>query len=209
MKNSLAFASCFLAAALWSCSDNNTHGSETTSDTTVTSTTTTGTSDTANTLNNSGTANTTTTNTTPLGKADSMFVMEAAMGGMMEVEAGNLAQQNGNSQRVKDFGAMMVRDHGQANNELKSLVSNRGITIPDSLSATHRKHLDQMRKMTGKSFDSHYISMMKEDHRKDISKFEKEANGGKDNDIKSWASKTLPTLKVHRDSVEAISKGKM
>jgi putative membrane protein len=51
--------------------------------------------------------------------------------------------------------------------------------------------------------------MMKEDHNKDISKFEKEASGGQDADIKNWASKTLPTLKVHKDSIDAISKAKM
>jgi putative membrane protein len=205
MKSNLSIAVCLLAAGLWSCSDNNTHGSDTTSDTVSTTNSTVGTS--ADTTNTSNT--TVATNTAPLGKEDSMFVMEAAMGGMMEVEAGNLAQQNASSQRVKDYGAMMVRDHGQANNELKSLVSSRGVMIPDSLPTAMRKHLDQMRKMTGKSFDSHYISMMKTDHNKDISKFEKEANSGKDNDIKSWAGKTLPTLRMHKDSIDAISKAKL
>jgi putative membrane protein len=198
-KNYLTPAIYLLAATIWSCSDNNTHGSETDSTSTTTTTT----------MDTSTNANTTTMNTTPLGKEDSTFVIEAAIGGMMEVEAGNLAQQNANSQRLKDFGAMMVRDHGQANNELKSLVSSRGVMIPDSLPADKRKHLESMRKMTGKSFDSHYISMMKEDHNKDISKFEKEASGGQDADIKNWASKTLPTLKVHKDSIDAISKAKM
>ena len=207
-KNYLSITACLIAAALWSCSDNNTHGSDTATDTTTSSTTTTAGTDTSN-MNTSNTSNTANTNTTPLGKEDSTFVIEAAMGGMMEVEAGNLAQQMGSSQRVKDFGAMMVRDHGQANNELKSLVSNRGIMLPDSLSKDKRKHIEAMRKMTGKSFDTHYINMMKEDHRKDIGKFEKESTGGKDADIKNWATKTLPVLRMHRDSIDAISKAKM
>jgi putative membrane protein len=205
-KNYLSFAACLVAAALWSCSDNNTHGSDTSTDSTTSTTTSTGAgSDTSN-RNSANTSTNTAANTAPLGKEDSMFVMEAAMGGMMEVEAGTLAQQNATNQRVKDFGAMMVRDHGQANNELKSLVSSRGIMLPDSLSGAMRKHVDAMRKMTGKSFDTHYVSMMKEDHRKDIGKFEKEASSGKDADVKNWASKTLPVLKVHKDSIDAISK---
>jgi putative membrane protein len=202
-RNSLTLATCFLAAIVWSCSDNNTHGSETADSTTTT--TTTGTDTSATGINPGAT----TINTTPLGKEDSMFVIEAATGGMMEVEAGNLAQQNGNSQRVKDFGAMMVRDHGQANNELKNLVAGRGVMIPDSLPADKRRHLESMRKMTGKSFDSHYISMMKDDHNQDIKKFERQASSGRDADIKNWASKTLPTLKMHKDSIDAISKAKM
>jgi putative membrane protein len=155
------------------------------------------------------TATTTPMNTAPIPKEDSAFVLEAAKGGMMEVEAGNLAQQNAASQRVKDFGAMMVRDHSAANNELKSLVSGRGIMLPDSLPADMRKHLDAMKKMTGKAFDTHYVSMMLSDHKKDVSKFEKESKDAKDADIRNFAGKTLPTLKTHLDSIQAISKGKM
>ena len=216
MKNKyLMLGASLLALTIWSCSNNTSSGSSTDS-TTTTSTTTVDTmhakTDTSMHANNPSGSNANmnnTMNTTPLSKSDSSFVMEAALGSMMEVEAGNLAQQNASSQRVKDYGAMMVRDHGQANNELKSLVSSRGVMFPDSLPAAQRKHIESMRKMTGKAFDSHYVGMMKDDHRKDIEKFEKEANSGKDTEIKNWASKTLPTLKMHRDSIDAISKAKM
>jgi putative membrane protein len=204
-KNFFALSAILIAATLWSCSDNTTKSSQTDStSTTTTSTTGKGT----DTMPTTSTA-TTPMNTAPIPKEDSLFVLEAAKGGMMEVEAGNLAQQNASSQRVKDFGAMMVRDHSQANNELKSLVSGRGIMLPDSLPSDMRKHMDAMKKMTGKAFDTHYISMMLNDHKKDVSKFEKESKDAKDADIRNWAGKTLPTLKTHLDSVQAISKGKM
>jgi putative membrane protein len=206
-KNYLNLATCLLAATIWSCSDNNTHGTETTTDST-TSTTTMNT-DSSRMNSDSATAKTTYTNTTPLGKSDSMFVMEAAMGGMMEVQAGNLAQQQAMNQRVKDFGAMMVQDHSQANNELKSLASSKGLMIPDSLSSDKQKHVDAMKKMNGKSFDSHYISMMLDDHKKDVKKFEDESKNAKDADLRNWAGKTLPTLQKHLDSIQAISKAKM
>jgi putative membrane protein len=202
-KNFLAFSAILLAATLWSCGNNKSTSTETTDSTSIT-TSTTG-MDTSKT----STATTTPMNTAPIPKEDSLFVLEAAKGGMMEVEAGNLAQQNAASQRVKDFGAMMVRDHSAANNELKSLVSGRGIMLPDSLPADMRKHMDAMKKMTGKAFDNHYVSMMLSDHKKDVSKFEKESKDAKDADIRNWAGKTLPTLKTHLDSIQAISKGKM
>jgi putative membrane protein len=163
--------------------------------------------DTANTANTAN--NTTAANTTPLTKDDSAFVMEAAGGGMMEVQAGNLAQQNAASQRVKDFGAMMVRDHSKANDELKGLASSHGIMLPDSLPSTEKKHMDAMKKLTGKSFDQHYVNMMVDDHKKDIDKFKKASANCKDADLKNWAAKTLPTLQTHLDSIQAIRKSKM
>ena len=127
----------------------------------------------------------------------------------MEVEAGNLAQQNAQSDRVKAFGSMMVRDHSAANQELTSLASGRGITLPSELPADMKKHVDQMRNMKGKQFDTHYMSMMLSDHKKDVAEFEKQSNNANDADLKAWASKTLPTLKMHLDSAQAINKGKM
>ena len=49
---------------------------------------------------------------------DESFFKNAAEGGMAEVNAGQLAQTKGASQSVKDFGAMMVKDHTAANQKL-------------------------------------------------------------------------------------------
>ena len=73
----------------------------------------------------------------------------------------------------------------------------------------HKSHLDEIRKLTGKAFDKHYINMMRNEHNKDISAFEKASNNCKDADLKAWAAKTLPTLRKHKDSVQALSKIKM
>ena len=107
------------AAFLFAC--NNDTGTSSTTDSTTTSTTTTDAGmDTAN----SGTTATTNMGT-PLTGMDSTFAMEAASGGIMEVEAANMAQQNASNERVKAFAAMMVRDHSKANDELKSLATSR------------------------------------------------------------------------------------
>ena len=42
------------------------------------------------------------------------------------------------------------------------------------------------------------------DHKKDIEAFEKAANGAEDQDIKNFATKTLPTLRAHLSAAEQI-----
>lgn len=145
----------------------------------------------------------------PLSRQDSAFVMKAAMGGMMEVQSSTVAQQNATHPRVKAFADMMVADHTQANSELQTLVGSRGMTLPTALPADMQKHMDEMRNMKGKAFDKHYVTMMLNDHKKDIAEFEKQASSGNDAELKAWAQKTLPTLQKHRDSVTALSKVKM
>lgn len=149
------------------------------------------------------------TNMPSLAKEDSIFVMKAAEGGMMEVEAGNIALQSSSNDRVKTFATMMVNDHGKANSELMSLASKHGMILPTSLPADKQAHLDGMKKMQGKAFDKHYIAMMKNDHKNAIADFEKQVSAGADGQLKSFAEKTIPTLKLHRDSVTALSKMKL
>src|SRR6266545_5185813 len=66
---------------------------------------------------------------------DTKFAKEAAAGGLMEVTLGELATKNAASQAVKDFGQRMVDDHGKANQQLKELAAQKGISLPTALPA--------------------------------------------------------------------------
>lgn len=195
------FSLLFGAAVFTACGDN--ANTETETDTTSTTTTTTDTSTMA------GGTTSPTYSATPLAGEDSTFAKEAASAGIMEVELGNLAQQNAQNPRVKSFGQMMVRDHSAANNELKSLASAKNLMLTDSMMKKHRDHVESMRKMTGKAFDNHYMDMMVKDHTEDVQKFEKASTGATDADLKAWAGKTLPVLRMHLDSAKAINQSKM
>ena len=131
------------------------------------------------------------------------FVHEAAIGGMTEVKLGNLAQQQASNAQVKQFGARMVKDHSKANDELKQLASSKGIDVPAELDSKHQKDIDQLQKKQGAEFDRAYMDHMVKDHKKDVSDFKKEANSGKDPDIKAFAAKTLPTLEEHLQMAES------
>lgn len=152
--------------------------------------------------------NATTQPSAPPDSATIMFMTKAASGGMMEVQLGQLAQDQAQNQRVKDFGAMMVRDHGKANDELKSLASGKNVSLSDSLMPDHKRHVSNLQKKKGAAFDKAYISMMVQDHQKDIQEFEKASNNLSDGEVKAFATRTLPVLKTHLDSATAINKGK-
>jgi len=123
--------------------------------------------------------------------------MEAARGGMGEVELGQLASQKAQSDQVKQFAQRMVQDHGKANDELKSLAQQKNITLPTELDAKHKATHDRLSKLSGAQFDRAYMQDMLQDHRKDVNDFRKESQSGKDSDVKAWAAKTLPTLEEH------------
>jgi putative membrane protein len=139
-------------------------------------------------------------------RADADFLVNAASGAMMEVQLGELAQTNARNQRVKRFGSMMIKDHGEGIEKLKAMASSKNVTLPDSISRRQQKEIDDLKKMKGTAFDQAYIDLMIDDHKKDIREFEREATGGTNEAIKSLASDNLKMLHTHLDSATNIQK---
>jgi putative membrane protein len=115
-----------------------------------------------------------------LSATDKTFMMNAAKGGMMEVEWGKLAAQNGQSADVKKFGNRMMTDHSKANNELMALAKEEGVASPGKWKS-----------------DKDYMDMMVKDHQEDLAEFQKEAQSGTDPDLKKFAAKGAKMVSAH------------
>ncbi len=135
---------------------------------------------------------------------DAKFVTTAANDGMAEVDAGKMAQQKASNPRVKSFADMMVTDHTKAGNELAVIAKTKNITLPAAPDADAQKMADDLGKKSGKDFDKAYVKGMVEGHEKAVQLFTDASNNCKDADLKAFATKTLPTLKMHLDSIKAI-----
>ncbi|MNK50247.1 hypothetical protein D3C87_691210 [compost metagenome] len=135
--------------------------------------------------------------TNALTDQDKKFADVAATGGMMEVMMGELAQSQATDASVKALGAMMVKDHSKANEELKSWATTVGYTLPNSLKPEQQKMHDDLKAKKGADFDKAYADAMVTDHKKDIAEFKKQVADGGEASLKSFASKTVPTLEHH------------
>jgi putative membrane protein len=138
---------------------------------------------------------------------DAEFAVEAANGGMAEVELAKLAETKATSPKVKEFAAMMIKDHTMANEELMALAKTKNITLPTTVGVDQQTVMGDLQKKAGAEFDKGYVDAMVKDHDKDVTLFEKASTDAKDADIKSFATKTLPTLKMHQQAIKAIQDG--
>jgi len=137
---------------------------------------------------------------------DTKFAVEAADGGMLEVQVANAALSNASSSQVKEFAQTMINEHGKANDELTTLAANKGIVLPTTLSDKSQKKLDDLTKKTGADFDKAFCDFMVKDHKDDIDHFKKQAEKGTDPDLKAWAANKIPTLEHHLSMAEALDK---
>jgi putative membrane protein len=139
-----------------------------------------------------------------LPSGDHKFVTEALKHNMAEVELGKLASEKASNDAVKQFGQRMVDDHGKAADELKKIAQDKGVTPPSAVNEKHKKAHDRLAKLSGSKFDRAYMDEMVKEHRADVKEFQKAANNAKDPDVKSFASKTLPTLQEHLKEAESV-----
>ena len=129
--------------------------------------------------------------------ADKKFAMNAARGGIAEVEAGKLAADKASSDTLKAYGQQMVDEHTAANDKLKTIAEGKGLTLPTAPAAKDAAAIAKMSKISGAAFDSAYKKFAVASHIEANTVFSTEVKAGKDADLKGFAKETLPTVKMH------------
>ncbi|HUZ59304.1 MAG TPA: DUF4142 domain-containing protein [Hanamia sp.] len=134
------------------------------------------------------------------------FSKEVAQNCMMEEQLGSIAVKNGGTERIKDFGKMMVVNYTKISDDLKYLASKKNVVLPTSNSDDQQQNIDKLSKEIGKKFDEDYVSMMITDYKANIATFKKAENNISDIGYKSFISNALPILQNDLDAIEAIKK---
>ena len=159
-------------------------------------------------LAQTSTTTTTTTDTAAqagqLAETDQTFVEKAAQDSIAEIDLGQLAKEQAESDEVKQFAQRMIDDHGKANEQLEEVAKNKGAVIPTEAGEEHSKLRAELAELKGEEFDQKYMAAMAEDHQKAVDLFQKQAEEGQDPDIKAFAEQTLPVIKEHLTMAQSM-----
>ena len=137
-------------------------------------------------------------------KEDSVFAINAADHGMIQVEMGNLAIKRGQSKQVKNFGKMMLHEDGKAILKLAEIAQSKKLTLPLTIDTAAQKRMAVLAAKKGAAFDKAYITMMIADHEQDIKLLQIASTKVQDPDLHSFALKILPMLQQHLDAINAV-----
>jgi putative membrane protein len=135
---------------------------------------------------------------------DSIFAVNAAKENLAEIELGQLAIKNAKGKRFKNFGWLMVKDHGKANTKLMAMAQLKKLPLPTKIDSTEQNKITQLAKKSGGDFNKAYVAMMIDDGKNDVKVFTDASTKTQDPDIKAYAKKTLPVIQKHLDAINAI-----
>lgn len=124
--------------------------------------------------------------------------------------AGVLAAQKGSAKDVKDFGKMMVTDHGAVNKQAVALATKLGVTPEDNDVSRQLKtgadaNLAKLEGLSGKEFDKAYIDNEVAYHQTVADALtQKLIPGAQNAELKALLEKSLPAFGAHLDRAKKI-----
>lgn len=141
-------------------------------------------------------------------EVDRTFAQKAVESNATEIQASEMAKEKAQNDDVKDYAERMIDDHSDANEELMALINE---TIPEKwrpakeLDAAKKKQMESLEKLSGSEFDREYMAMMTKSHQQTVQLFEKQAQEGKNEKLKSFAEEMLPDLKEHTKMAQELA----
>ena len=153
------------------------------------------------------------------GTTGDTFLSKAIEMNQAELELSRMAQGKAENPEVKEYADMMVRDHTEALEKLRSAAGVSEGQVP--VTKQHQEIYDKLARMTGAEFDTEYMNAMVRDHQEAVQAFEhaaenadqgaktqrqKPGTGAATNDA-AIAREMLPTLQKHLSKAEQLTKG--
>lgn len=128
----------------------------------------------------------------------------------VDIDAGRLAEKDGSTKDVRDFGKQMVTDHTAVNQQASALVKKLGVKPEaNDTSASLRKggdeNMAQLRKLKGQQFDKAYVDHEVSYHQAVIDAVDKTLLPSASNaDLKALIEKVRPALVQHLEHAKHL-----
>ena len=150
--------------------------------------------------------------TITLNAQDRAFFDSAAVSNMAEIELSNLiVNQNntmplnqGSNNDVRQFAEMMIVQHTVQMNNLKTLATRKGVTLPTTLPQAKQNLKLRLEALNGIQRDSAYMNIQVISHQQTVANFQSEISNGQDADVKNLATTNLPAIQQHLEMAQGL-----
>ena len=123
----------------------------------------------------------------------------------MEIEAGKLALEKGQSKAIKDYGKTLVRDHTAADKQVMALAKQLKVEF-ETMPAMKNAKLEAAKSATGPEFDQMFAEAMLEDHTKDVAEATAARDATKNPKLKRLLTALVPKLEKHKATALKLAK---
>lgn len=128
-----------------------------------------------------------------------------------DIETGELAARRGSTKEVRDFGAMLARDHRMVRQQGRDLAKKLGVTptppADDASRSAHIKAMADLRKKSGRAFDHAFLQHEVAFHKSVIDAVTTTLLPAIQNaEVKDLVVKVAPAFQAHMLAAESLDK---
>jgi putative membrane protein len=139
------------------------------------------------------------------GMSPQTFVQQAAAANQFQIESSQLALQKAHNGKLKQFAQRMIDDHTKIADEMKQTLQRANLPEPPAqLPPGQQGRLDKLKKKDGAAFDRGYYMDQLSGHRQAARLIGSYARSGSNPELKKLAARTLPVIKEHMKTLEAM-----
>ncbi len=132
---------------------------------------------------------------------DVAFVKQATESGRKEIAAARDALPQLKNPELKRIAEMLVNDHGNANARLSKIAEAKGWALPAPQAAA-----PPASGTASSDFDAKWTADMIAGHERSVALYKAQARSGEDQDLRKYASDTLPTIEHHLAELRSLQK---
>lgn len=132
------------------------------------------------------------------------FLMDAMRASLANVRMGELATQQSNDQRVRDYGTRLKSDFSTHTAEIQDLLMSLDVPGPTQLSAEAISRLAALARLSGREFDMAFVQQMIWTHTDAIERYGGQTHANPDRSVHDFAAASLPMLRDQLARAEAL-----
>jgi putative membrane protein len=136
---------------------------------------------------------------------DKAWAKMSAAADMAEIRLSKVAQEKGTSEQVKQHAAKMIEDHTKSSQELKQIASQHKIDLKVEIPEEKKEAIQEITQKSGAEFDQAYMDHQLAAHRMAVAHYQNGAELLKNQELQSFAQKTLPIIQGHLSMLQKQS----
>jgi len=138
--------------------------------------------------------------------ASAEFVRDAIVCNRMHIQQALLAKERSQNKGILNLAETLLSHHKKIDIELKQLAAMKRIAFADNLPVDKLSEISKLTRLKGGAFDKEYLRMMEASHRKAQNFYQKGVERALDASVKAFASRSLPALGIHFQTIKLLQK---
>jgi predicted outer membrane protein len=142
----------------------------------------------------------------PLGPGDRELVIRVKLANLWEIPSGRLAQDHAGSERVKEVGRVLERDHLALEAQVKDLAPQLGVTLPDKPTVEQQAWVAELTRKRGTDFDIAFANLLRSAHGQIFAIVANVRAGTRNDSVRAFAETANNVVMKHMTLLESVGR---